>query len=318
MRVLILGGTGLTGPFVARRLHNLGHEVTVFHRGKNRADLPDGVRRIYGDVRQPPASLRELAPDVAVHMWAMNETDTRAFLAGMRGAAGRIVAISSGDVYRNYARLKGQEPGAPDPSPLTESSPLRESRYPYRGMQNAPLERVDEYDKVLVEQALREQPDPPVTILRFPAVYGPNDHHRFKPWLDRMPTGKAELPIEEGFAAWRWTHGFSENVAEAVVLSVIESRAAGQTYNVGEQPTPTWAERLAEWGRIAGWSGRITVVPAASIPEDQRMPPLDYRHHLEIDTSRIRNELGYREMISREEAIARTIAWERQALERHG
>jgi len=43
------------------------------------------------------------------------------------------------------------------------------------------------------------------------------------------------------------------------------------------------------------------------------MPPLDYRHHLETDTSRIRNELGYREVISREEAIARTITWERQA-----
>jgi nucleoside-diphosphate-sugar epimerase len=309
MRILILGGTGLTGPFVVGRLHRLGHEVTVFYRGVHQAALPEGVREIHGDIARPPAALRDLSPDVVVHMWAMNEPDTRAFLDCLHGASCPIVAISSCDVYRAFGCLKHLEAGPPDAVPLTEDAPLRESRYPYRGIQNVPMDRVEEYDKILVEQMLRGQTEIPVTILRFPAIYGANDYHRFRPWLVRMQNGEAELRIDRGFADWRWTHGFAEDVAEAVVLSATNQSAAGRIYNVGEASTPTWAERLAEWGRIAGWNGRIVPVSAAELPEEQRMPH-DFRHHLVIDTSRIRAELGYAEVVPREEGIARTIAWE--------
>src|ERR1035438_3483524 len=54
MRVLVLGGTGLSGPFLVRRLYRLGHEVTVFHRGEHECELPAGVRRLRGDLHQPP------------------------------------------------------------------------------------------------------------------------------------------------------------------------------------------------------------------------------------------------------------------------
>ncbi len=37
MRILLLGGTGFIGPFVARRLSAEGHEVTLFHRGQTQA-----------------------------------------------------------------------------------------------------------------------------------------------------------------------------------------------------------------------------------------------------------------------------------------
>lgn len=310
MRVLVLGGTGLTGPFLVRRLHALGQEVVVFHRGSHQADLPSGVLRMQGSMAHPPAALRDLAADVVVHMWLMNEPDAREFAQFFGGHAGRVVGISSGDVYRAYGRLKGLEAGPPDPIPLSEDAPLRESRYPYRGMANAPMDRVDEYDKILVEEVLRGQADLPATVLRFPAVYGPNDYHRFGPWLGRMRQNASELRIDEGFAAWRWTHGYAEDVAEAVVRAVIDERATGRTYNVGERETPTWAERLTELGAAAGWTGRIVAVPAEELPAEERMP-LDYRHHLAVDTSRIRAELGYQEVVGREEGIARTIAWER-------
>jgi len=64
MRVLIPGGTGLTGPFAVRRFHALGHDVTVFHRGEHEAELPAGVRHVYGDMAP-----RDPSPDVVVHMW---------------------------------------------------------------------------------------------------------------------------------------------------------------------------------------------------------------------------------------------------------
>ena len=63
---------------------------------------------------------------------------------------------------------------------------------------------------------------------------------------------------------------------------------------------------------MAGWSGRVVPVPAADLPEDARMPH-DFTHHLVVDTTRIREELQYAEVVGREEGIRRTIAWERHS-----
>jgi len=311
MRVLVLGGTSLTGPFLVRRLEGLGHEVTVFHRGEHETELPAAVRHLHGSFDDPPRDLRDLAPDVVIHMWALTEADAARFLNLFTGFAGRAVVISSCDVYRAYGRFQRLESGSPPATaaPLDEDAPLRESRYPYRN-KKGPVEIPDQYDKVLVEEALRAQTALPVTILRFPAVYGPNDYHRFRPWVQKLVPGNPEIRLQDDFARWRWTHGFVENVAEAVVLAATHDAAAGGTYNVGEAVAPTWAERLAEWARVADWHGRIVPVPADALPENERMPP-DFSHHLAIDTTRIRRDLGYAEPVTREEGIARTIAWER-------
>jgi nucleoside-diphosphate-sugar epimerase len=238
-------------------------------------------------------------------MWAMTEADAALFLRLFRGRAGRAIVISSCDVYRAYGRLQRMETGPPDPIPITEDAPLRESRYPHRDQDDA-------YDKILVENVVRGQSELPVTILRYPAVYGPNDYHRFGRWIQMMDTGTTELKIQDDFGGWRWTHGFSQDVAESIVLAATESRAAGRIYNVGERETRTWIERIEELGRAMGWSGRVVPVPAHELAEAERMP-LDFAHHLAIDTSRVRTELGYAEIVPRSEALARTIAWERGA-----
>lgn len=118
-------------------------------------------------------------------MWAMTEMDAESFLQKFRGIATRTVVISSGDVYRAYGRLMGLESGRPDPIPLNENSPLRESRYRYQRMAPNPDHWMARYDKVLVEQVLMHQTDLPTCILRFPAVVGPQDYRRFQRWLHR-------------------------------------------------------------------------------------------------------------------------------------
>src|SRR6266852_1255920 len=102
MRVLILGGTGLTGPYAVCRLHGLGHEVTVFHRGEHKADLPVDVHHVHGDFAKPPSELLDPGPEVVVHMMAMTEADAESFLNTFCGVADRAIVISSGDVYGAY------------------------------------------------------------------------------------------------------------------------------------------------------------------------------------------------------------------------
>ena len=90
-----------------------------------------------------------------------------------------------------------------------------------------------QYDKVLVEQALMRQTDLPTTVLRFPAVVGPKDYRRFHRWLQPMLRGDMELRVQDAWATWHWTHGFAQDIAEAVVLAVTNSSSSGRIYNVG-------------------------------------------------------------------------------------
>jgi len=311
LRILILGGTGLTGPHIVRGLTELGHQVTIFHRGRTKADPPSGVREMCGDLVDPPEELLRLRPDVVIHMWALTEADATRFLEIFRGHTGRAVAISSCDVYRAYGKLHLAEAGPPDPIPLNEDAPLRESRYPYRDRKDLPVDTTF-YDKILVEQALMAQCELPVTILRYSAVYGPHDpYRRFQGWLNQMVAGD-EIRLAADYASWRWTHGYVEDVATAAVLAATHERAAGRIYNVGAPDSTTTAEAIEELGRAAGWKGRVVAAPPSEIAADQLSPhPHDFSHHLAIDTSRIRAELGYREIVPREEGLRRTIEWER-------
>ena len=191
MNILVLGGTHFIGAHAVRRLALLGHEVTVFHRGETKAELPESVEHIYGD-RERLGEYREvferLGPEVVLDTLAMSEADARAVVEVFRGIANRLVVLSSGDVYRAYDRLRGADPGPPDPTPLTEDSPLRDKLYPYRNGANSPTDMKYNYDKILVERVVMAQPDTlPGTVLRLPMVFGPGDYqHRLFGYLKRM------------------------------------------------------------------------------------------------------------------------------------
>lgn len=318
MRVLVLSGTGFIGHVVVRLLAERGDEITVYHRGQTRADLPDGVRHILGERSELPARREELAqraPEVVLDMRPMAEAEARAALATFSGVARRIVAISSGDVYRAYGRLIGTEPGPLDAVPLTEESPLREKLYPYRGetprAEDDPRRWTDDYDKILVEHAILSEPALPGTVLRLPAVYGPRDgQHRLFEYLKRMDDGRPAILLDKGVAGWRWMRGYVENVAEAIALAVSNERAAGRDYNVAEEEAYSEAEWARRVGDAAGWHGEIVTLPRERLPK-HLVPDINTSQDLTMDSSRIRAELGYREPVPLDEALRWAIAWER-------
>jgi nucleoside-diphosphate-sugar epimerase len=290
-----------------------GHEITVFHRGQTVADLPDEVKRIEGDRRELEdyaGELRELAPEVVVDMVPMNEQHARSVMSVFRGISRRVVAISSEDVYRAYDIVRGLHPGPPDPIPLTEDSPLRERLYPYE-REDYEREEVEEYEKILVERVVLGDEYLPGTVLRLPMVYGTNDYmHRMYPYLKRMKDGRRAILLEEGMASWRWTMGYVEDVADAIVLATTDERAVGRVYNVGEPDAPTHAEWVRGIGHAAGWSGEIFSVSREQLPKHLDWGLENTEQHWVVDTSRIRRELGYAESVSRKEAIQRTVEWE--------
>jgi nucleoside-diphosphate-sugar epimerase len=315
LRVILVGGTGFLGPHVAASLLRMGHRVIVFHRGEHEPALPFGVEHVHSPlaarpVTRFPPELTALACDVVVAMHAMGEADGRALADAFRGIARRVVALSSGDVYRAYGIVRGTEEGPPDPAPLSEGAPLRSRLYPYRGGPPGPYDP-ETYEKILVEREVASHSELPATILRLPVVYGPGDHfHRFFPTVKRIDDGRPAILVEENLAGWRWTHGYVENVAHAIALAVDGEKAAGKIYNVGEAATPTVAGRVAAIARICGWDGRVVTLPAAVLPQSLVLP-LHFEQPIVYDTTRLRGELGFEEIVSEDEGLRRTIEWER-------
>jgi nucleoside-diphosphate-sugar epimerase len=318
LRVLVIGGTRFSGPHVVKHLNDLGCEVAIFHRGRTFADMPKGVQCILGDrnrLTDYAHALHQFAPQVVLDMIPISEQDAQTLMRTFKGVARRVVAISSQDVYGAYGKLMGIESGPVDPLPLSEDAILRKRLYPYRGESprdpDDPRRWLDGYDKILVERAVLGDPDLPGTILRLPMLYGPRDpQHRLFEYLKRMDDGRPAILLEQGLANWRWTRGYVENVAAAITLAVTDERTLGKVYNVGEVEALSTAEWVQRIGQVAAWKGEIVVLPGDRLPDHLR-PQIRSEHHLVTDSTRIREELAYREPIPHCEALRRTVAWER-------
>jgi nucleoside-diphosphate-sugar epimerase len=306
------------GPSVVRELVASGHDVAVFHRGKHEIELPAAVRHIHGDRASIPDhrdAFRSFDPVTVVDMRSMTEGDARAVVDAVRGIADRIVAVSSMDVYRAYGRLHGTEPGPPLDPPFDEDSPLREKLYPYREHTPSSIgERpawLGAYDKILVERTVLEDPDIAGTVLRFPMVHGERDEQRrFYSLWKRMIDGRPAVLMSTKSAAFRASRTHVDNAAHAVVLASTDDRARGRVYNVGERDALNWID----WARLIAshlrWTGELVVAPSEQMPAQLRDSRLDvWDHHLVSDSSRIRHELGYREIVARDEGLARALAW---------
>jgi len=271
MRIAVAGPTGFIAPHIVNCLREHGDHI-----------VDDGSEA-----------------DAVILVHAFTQEDAEAAVRLFRGRTGKLVVLSSGDVYRAYGVLRGTESRELERLPITEDSRLRTTLYPYR---NDP--KLAEYEKILVERAVMGVSDLPACVLRLPAVYGPGDrHHRFGRWVKQMVDASPVIQIGAGMASWRWTHGYVENVADAIVLAATDGRTGGRIYNIGEQAVPTVRERLESFGRVFGWSGQIETVP-----DDM---PLDFRQDMAVSTVRFRSELGYVDPISPEEAVSRTIGWEK-------
>jgi nucleoside-diphosphate-sugar epimerase len=320
MRMLLIGASGFIGPHVVRDLVDRGHEVAVFHRGKALVSFPGEVRTITGDrnyLREYAAALREFEAEVVIDFILSSAAQARQLMDTFRGVARRAVILSSMDVYRACGVLHGSEPGPLEPLPLTENSRLRERAQTYPSVVLKGLQEVfgwidEEYDKVPVERAVLSDPQLPTTVLRLPMVYGPGDPlHRFYPVVKRITDGRKKILFSEGSAAWRSPRGYVENVAAAIALAAVSDHAAGEIYNIAEEPAYSeleWAQKIAA---TMNWQGEFIILPEDKTPVHLRSPGNAAQHWV-ASSAKIRERLGYRESVALEEAIQRTIAWERE------
>lgn len=307
MKLAFVGGTRFIGHAAAAHAAERGHDVYVLHRGKHPSELA-AVQPIAVDRADPSAlceTLARLSPDAFVDTRAMTRVDAEVTALAAKVVYLPAVVLSSQDVYAQLGRLNGLP--APEPEAVvTESSPLT-IPYPFRdrgGHEGGP-----DCDKKDVEDVFRsaaERGAPGVTILRLPPVYGPRDpRRRFGPIVDALDAGAGELPCSGGASA-RVTHAHVADVAHAIVLAAEELRDGVRIYNVGEEMTPTMRDRAEAIAAVMGarfrWRETDDLPPALELLG--RLP-----NDMVVDSSRIRAEIGYREITTERERLGDTIAW---------
>jgi nucleoside-diphosphate-sugar epimerase len=319
MKVMVLGASGFIGAAVVRRLLAKGHEAVAVSRRGGPARLP-GAHELSLDRTDRTAmaqALARLQPDAVIDLLAMTIETTRPLLEVLAGATGRYVIASSGDVYRQYARLHRFETG-PSQVPLVESADLRARLHPYRAdprrAKDDPQAWMDEYDKIPIERALARTALS-WSVIRLPMVFGPRDRQRRFRWaIGPMLAETPELRIDDGWASWRSTYGYVDDVAEALVLGAVHPAATKKVFNAGPQEVMTHLEWARSFAEHIGWSGKFVTIEREAVPDTLKptLNGLDLRYPLVLDTSAIRSQLGYEEVTSHGDRLQATVRDERE------
>ncbi len=184
LRILILGGTGFTGPYQVRYALSRGHKVTTFNRGKTHpGESPSEVEQLIGDRNGQLDALKGRKWDVAID----NPTTLPAWVRGaaeiLKGNVERYVFTSTISVYADTS--KGVDETAPlakyegaDPYKETLEA-MKASGYKTYG----PL-------KALSEKEAEKWFPGKTLIIRPGLIVGPRDEtDRFTYWPVRIDRG---------------------------------------------------------------------------------------------------------------------------------
>jgi nucleoside-diphosphate-sugar epimerase len=286
MRVLILGGTRFIGRRIAADLVTRGDEVTVVHRGQTETAEPDGCVHLHTD-RAAFASLagrvRALRPDAVIDTRALTAADAEAVLPHLPDA--HLVLLSSIDVYRAYELILTGRGG--EPVPISEESPVREGRYPLRGLLPGLGEH---YDKLDVEPGYLARGG---TALRLAMIYGEHDGQRREEFiLRRVRAGRPRIPIGAGTSLD--TRCYVGDVASAVLAALDHPEAAtGQVFNVGDPVTDTARDYAVRILAAAGSQAELVTVPEPVLPDDMEATKSIAQHFL-VDSRKAITQLGWR------------------------
>lgn len=294
----MLGGTRFVGRAIVEELTQAGHEVLVVHRGESEpSDWVDVTHRHTGrdELAAHRGALDDFAPDAAIDTFALTRADAEAGHAALPDVP--TVVLSSMDVYRAYGELLAGR--GSQPVPLTEDSPVRDERYPYRGRRSG----MDDYDKLDVEEVYARRS---ATVARLPVVFGPHDAQRREEFiLGRIRAGRTRIPF--GAGAWLWSRLHAHDVARAVRMIAEHGGLGGEVVNVAPRATLTvrqWAEAIID---AAGHPGELVRVPDEHLPEDLWLTG-DVRQHLLSTGEKLRGLIAWTDRDPLQ-AVADSVRW---------
>ncbi len=194
MRLLILGGTGFIGPPMVRYAVERGHEVTIFTRGKTKADIP-GVEHLIGDRSGDLDALNGRTWDVCLdnnardYRWVQLTTDL------LKDNVEHYLFVSSISAYAGEATGYEYFENPWTNPPLNANSPLAFAPDDFEAGQELPYGQ----SKTMAEKLTNAAFPGRSTVVRPGFIVGPGDpSDRFTYWPVRIDKGGEVLAPGDG------------------------------------------------------------------------------------------------------------------------
>lgn len=303
MKVLILGGTGISGPHLVRELRAAGHQLTLLNRGKRNPGLFKDVETLIGDRAGPLDVLKGRDWDVVVDNSGYFPKQVKLSAELLKGHTQHYIYVSSISAYADLTPpgidedYKVAELKDPDATEITNDN--------YGGLKAA-CEKI-------VEQTFGEHQ----AVIRPSYIVGPGDSSdRFTYWPVRVARGGEVLA--PGSAADTVQFIDVRDMAD-FMRACIERRIKGR-YNLCNPPgavtmgelltaskrisksnaTFTWAsqsfieqQKLLEKGEIPIWAPPIGEQAGATLVSSARAVAQGLRFR-DLDTT-IKDTLAWHE-----------------------
>lgn len=263
LKLLILGGTGFTGPFQVRYALARGHEVTIFNRGSQSIDWPGPVEQLVGDRNNDLEALKNRSWDVCIDNHTSIPFWVRDAAQILQNNVEHYVFTSTLSVYASNA-----EPGADERAALLDyegDDPMLETLDNLRANMGlfGPLKAECE------REVARWFPDHH-TIVRPTLIVGPGDGtDRFTYWPVRMARGGDVLAPGDGKDRVQIID--ARDVAEFTVRQA-EGRALGAFNAAGPDYSLNMEAMLYGIRAVTGVPAKLHWAPSEFLSE-QRVSP---------------------------------------------
>lgn len=304
---LLVGGSGPTGPHVARGLAKRGYAVTLLHRGSH--ELPElaGYEHVHADphFREPlDAALAGREFDVVVATYGR----LRLVADAVAAQCADLVAVSGLPVYAGY-----HEPGRLTPhgmpvlareeiADVGRSAPDEET--PGEGFARK-VRATEEHVLGLHEAGAFR-----ASVFRYPSIYGPRQVYP-REWsvVRRVLDGRDRIILPD--AGLTITMRCAAVNAAAYLLAAVDrpEAAAGEIFNVGDRDQFTVRQWVEVCAAAAGGELRSVPMPFDLAGPGRALFPVRHDDHLLADTTKAAVRLGYAEQVPAAQALAETVRW---------
>jgi nucleoside-diphosphate-sugar epimerase len=301
---LIIGGTGPSGPHVLQGMIERGYDASIFHRGVHEPpDLPE-VTHIHGDphfAETVADALDGREFDVVISMYGR----LRIIADAVAGRCRQLVATTGTVGYENCLLPHRGIPAGMKVM-ARESDPQADAHGEAPSFSAGVLAA----ERLVLRHAA--DGDYQGTIIHYPTLYGPRNVVP-QEWsiMKRVRDSRRYMLVTDGGLAIT-SRCAARNAAHGVLCAVDHPEAAdGESYNCADRDQYTQAQWIELVAHIMGAELEVVAIPldigmatfAELSPMEGRVP------HGILDTTKIRRDLGYEDVLEARVAIAEYVAW---------
>jgi 2'-hydroxyisoflavone reductase len=264
LRILILGGTGFTGPHQVAYALARGHHVTLFNRGRSPHTWPGEVVELVGDRNTGELKALEGGTwDVCIDNPTTLPFWVRDAARVLRDRVGQYVFISTVSVYAANDKAEDESAAVARYAGADAMSETAETLRGRIGELYGPL-------KAASEDEARRQFGARTTVIRPGLIVGPGDEtDRFTYWPVRLARGGEVLAPGDGADPVQFID--ARDLAEWTIR-MVETRTTGTFNATGPaRPLPMRA-MLAGVAEGVRADARVTWVPTTFLEAEQVSP----------------------------------------------